>query len=79
MGKSPEALRYYQQTLDQGANEPWYFACNAALQMGLVYEEKRDYSSARNAFQRCLSLKPSDYSNSLHAQAKAGMSRCKNK
>ena len=79
MGKSPEALRYYQQTLDQGASEPWYFACNAALQMGLVYEEKRDYSSARNAFQRCLSLKPSDYSNSLHAQAKAGMSRCKNK
>lgn len=79
MGKSAEALRYYQQTLDKGANQPWYFACNAALQMGLVYEDKRDFQNARNAFQRCLGLKPNEYSNSLHAQAKAGLSRCKNK
>ena len=79
MGKSPEAIRYYQQTLDNGAKEPWYFACNAALQIGLLHEEKRDYSNARNAFQRCLSLNPKEYANSLHAQAKAGLSRCSNK
>jgi len=79
MGKSPEAIRYYQQTLDSGANESWYFACNAALQIGLIQEEKRDFQSVRNAFQRCLTMHPSEYANSLHAQAKAGLSRCKNK
>ncbi|MCC6279247.1 MAG: hypothetical protein IT262_01505 [Saprospiraceae bacterium] len=79
MGKSPEAIRFYQQTLDNGAKESWYFACNAALQIGLVLEEKRDYSGARSAFQRCLGLRPKEYANSLHAQAKAGLSRCNNK
>lgn len=79
MGKSPEAIRFYQQTLDDGAKEPWYFACNAALQIGLLHEEKRDYSKARSAFQRCLGLHPKEYANSLHAQAKAGLSRCNNK
>jgi tetratricopeptide (TPR) repeat protein len=79
MGKSPEAIRFYQQTLDDGAKEPWYFACNAALQIGLLHEEKRDYTKARSAFQRCLGLHPKDYANSLHAQAKAGLSRCGNK
>lgn len=79
MGKSSEAIRFYQQTLDKGAGQTWYFACNAALQMGLLHEEKRDFQSARNAYQRCLSLKPTEYANSLHAQAKAGLSRCKNK
>lgn len=79
MGKSPDAFRFYQQTLDNGAKEPWYFACNAALQMGLLHEEKRDYSNARSAFQRCLGLHPKEYANSLHAQAKAGLSRCSNK
>lgn len=79
MGKTAEAIRFYQQTLDNGAKEPWYFACNAALQMALLHEEKRDFQNARNAFQRCLGLKPSEYVNSLHAQAKAGLSRCKNK
>ena len=79
MGKSPEAFRFYQQTLDNGAKEPWYFACNAALQMGLLHEEKRDYFNARSAFQRCLGLHPKEYANSLHAQAKAGLSRCSNK
>ena len=79
MGRSPEAIGYYQQTIDSGASEPWYFACNAALQIGLIYEEKRDFQSARNAFQRCLNMHPSEYTNSLHAQAKAGLSRCKNK
>lgn len=76
MGKTIEAIRYYQQTVDNGANEPWYFACNAALQIGLLNEEKRDFQNARIAYQRCLSLHPSEYSNSLHAQAKAGLSRC---
>ncbi len=79
MGKSSEAFRFYQQTLDQGAKDPWYFACNAALQIGLLHEEKRDFQNARSAFQRCLDLHPEQYASTIHAQAKAGLSRCSNK
>ncbi len=77
MGKTDEAQRLYRQTIEGGASNPAYFACNAALQLGLLYEEKNDSKNAREAFNRCLSLKPEEYASSLHAQAKAGLSRLK--
>lgn len=77
MGKNDEAIRLYTQTMDNGAKDPWYFACNAALQLGLLYEAKKDAANARSAFNRCLSMKPEEYAASLHAQAKAGLGRVK--
>ena len=77
MDKTDEAQRLYRQTIERGAANPAYFACNAALQLGLLYEEKNDSKNAREAFNRCLSLKPEEYASSLHAQAKAGLSRLK--
>lgn len=79
LGKAPEAVRYYQQTIDEGAKQPWYFACNAALQLGLLQEEKKAYPEARNAYLRCIDLKPEAYAGGLHAQAKAGLGRIKGK
>lgn len=77
LGKSYDAARWYNQTIDRGAADPWYFACNAALQLGLLQEEKKDFAQARQAFNRCLALKPEAYATSLHAQAKAGLGRLK--
>ena len=75
MGKITEATRLYNQAIAQGAGNPAYFACNAALQLGLLYEEKGNSKNAREAFNRCLTIKPEEYASSLHAQAKAGLSR----
>ena len=77
--KKAEAIQFYQQTIDLGAKDPWYFACNAALQLGIIYENQRAYPDARTAFNRCLNLKTEEYSASLHAQAKAGLERIKGK
>ncbi|MEO6038936.1 MAG: hypothetical protein ABIQ93_11025 [Saprospiraceae bacterium] len=77
MGKTYDAARWYDQTIERGAADPAYFACNAALQLGLLYEETKDFGQARQAFNRCLALKPEVYATSLHAQAKAGLSRLK--
>ncbi len=77
LGKTQDAVRLYTQTIDNGAKDPLYFACNAALQLGLLYEEKKDAANARAAFNRCLSMKPEEYAASLHAQAKAGLGRVK--
>lgn len=77
LGKTEEALRLYAQTMAAGAGKPWYFACNAALQMGLLYEQQNVFAKARTAFNRCLDLKPEDYAASLHARAKAGLARLK--
>lgn len=77
LGKIQDAIRLYTQTVDNGAKDPWYFACNAALQLGLLYEEKKDTPKAQAAFNRCLGMKPEEYAASLHAQAKAGLGRVK--
>jgi tetratricopeptide (TPR) repeat protein len=75
MGKTADAIHYYSKTIELGAREPWYFACGAALQLGILYEEKKDVVHARLAFRRCLAIKPEEYAGSLHAQAKAGLGR----
>lgn len=75
MGDTPAAIRYYTQTINAGAKQPWYFACNAALQLGLLYEQNKDFTAARISFRRCLDIKPDEYAGSLHARAKAGLAR----
>ncbi len=77
LGKTQEAILLYKKTIDAGANEPWYFACNAALQLGLLLEETKDLQGARTAYQRCLGIHPEEYASGLHARAKAGLARCK--
>ena len=70
-----EALNYYQFTIEKGAEAPHFYACNAALQMGLIYESKGQLSRARQAFERCLSLSPEEYRTGLHQKAKSGLAR----
>jgi len=72
-----EAFRYYQLTIGKGKDSPHYYACNAALQMGLIYESQQNHSKARQAFELCLSLKPEEYRVGLHQKAKAGLARLK--
>ena len=75
MGKVAAATQYYESTIAMGEKMPWYFACNAALQLGTLLEEKSDAKNARFWYQKCLSLHPEEYAGSLHAKAKAGLNR----
>jgi tetratricopeptide (TPR) repeat protein len=76
--KTDQALTQYTTTLQQGRSLSYYFACNAALQMGLIYESRKDYINARAYFKECLTLQPAEYKDSLHQKAKAGLNRIKN-
>ncbi len=77
--KWDESALFYQRTIDEGAGQPFYFACNAALQMGLLFEEQRKWAEARAAFKRCLALDSPEFSDAIHAKAKAGLGRIKNR
>jgi hypothetical protein len=79
LNKSQEAINYYSQTIEKGAQKPWYFACNAALQLGLLYEDRKEWANARAAYQRAVKIDTEEYSASLHARAKAGINRVKGK
>ena len=69
------ALEQYDRTIELGRNHEAFFACNAALQAGLIQEKRGRNASAIRYFETCLQLRPSDYRTGLHQQAKAGLSR----
>ncbi len=71
----PEAIASYQKSIELGKNAPYYFACNAALQTGIIYETLEKPEQAKAFFRLCLSLNPDDYRTSLHQAAKAGLNR----
>ncbi len=73
--RTEEALTYYQKTVDDGKTLSYYYACNSALQIGLLHEELKAYPSAKEYYRLCLSLKPDEYKNGLHQKAKAGLNR----
>lgn len=78
LGKDSAALESYQTTINTGRYEPYYFACNAALQAGLIYEDQGNLPKAKQYYEDCLDIVPDEYKNSLHAKAKAGLNRIKN-
>ncbi len=69
------ARQNYQHTIDKGRFASHYFACNAALQMGIMLEQLGEYKKAKDYYRLCLEMKPEDYRNSLHQKAKAGLNR----
>ena len=77
MKQNAQAIRYYKLTLDKGKSSKYYYACNAALQLGLIYESLGNETAAKQAFEQCLKLKPDDYKVGLHQKAKSGLARLK--
>lgn len=71
----PPAIFYFQKTIRESRNLPYYFACSSAYNLGLIFEEQKDYTKAREHFNLCLSISPEEYKNSLHQKAKSGLKR----
>lgn len=79
MNRPVDAIKYYDLAIRLGNDKPFYFACNAALQMGLLHESAGNYPMAMEYYNLCLSMRPDEYKNSLHGKAKAGKNRVKGK
>lgn len=75
LNRIPEAANLYQQTITEGEQEDYVFACNAALQLGLIYEQQNNKVQAKNYYNKCLELSPSEHAYGLHQKAKAGLGR----
>ena len=68
--QSSNAISFYKKTYDNGKSTPLYYACSATLQLGLLYEEDKNWEKAKMAYQMCLKEQPKQYQNSLHHKAK---------
>lgn len=72
-----DAIEYYNKAIILGAQQESYMSANAALQVGLIYEDQKMYPEAIKYFDICLDMDPERYKNSLHQKAKTGLARVK--
>lgn len=72
-----EALKIFDEAINSGYQSDSYFACNAALQSGIIYEKMNDRFNANAYYNTCLSINPKEYRSGLHQKAKAGLERIK--
>jgi hypothetical protein len=77
LGDFSEALLNYEKVIKMEEAKNLYQQCNAALQMGLIYEKTNNSHRAEHYFSLCLKMEPNKYKAGLHNKAKAGLSRLK--
>lgn len=77
--KYDKAIPYYKETIKIGESYAYYFTANACVKIGNIYENKMEYKQAKYYYKKCLSVDCSQYKNSIHIKAKAGLSRLKNR
>lgn len=60
-GRTDGAIHELTKAYDDGQKQPFTFATRSALQLGKIYEDKKDYTSAAAWYQRCLSAYSSSH------------------
>jgi hypothetical protein len=73
--ENAEALHYYSLTITSGQFEPYYYACSAALQSGVIHESLGSHTAAAKFYYMCLEMEPATYASSLHQKARMGLNR----
>jgi predicted negative regulator of RcsB-dependent stress response len=74
LNKTDSAKACYEKTVQLSGNLPYYFAPNAALQLGYMAAENSDKETARLYFKKALSYPKHEYKNSIDSKAKVGLS-----
>lgn len=72
------AIPLYKKTIKASGDSRWYFAPNAALQLGNIYLDAGQAEAARFYFEKALSYKGHPYKSSIDQKAKYGLERVEN-
>jgi len=78
-GKTDEAIPYYLETIKNGEKLPYYYAANASLQLGMIYEKRNDYKQAKVYYSKVMDMDFDEYHFSISNKAQAGLNRIKGK
>ncbi len=74
-GQFDEALKNYARTVDEGRDDHFYYAANAALKSGLIYENQGEFEKAKECYKMVKKMSFDQYEGSIKQKAKAGMHR----
>lgn len=71
------AIQQFTSVLNQGMDQPYYFAANSALQLGYIFESRKNFSKAAYYYDLSMKINTPEYKNSIESKAKAGLARVK--
>lgn len=71
MKRLDDAVKYYKLTAGLDKSGTDYAACNSILQMGLIYEGRKELEQAKAQYEACLKMNPTYYRPVLHGQAQS--------
>lgn len=74
-GNTDAAVDLYKLVMEEGKDQPYYFAANSSLMLGDIYEDLKLYTTACNYYKRCSKFPNKEYRNSIQQKAKAGIKR----
>ncbi len=77
MNELEKAKIYYQETIKLAKENPWYFAPNAALQLGYIYNEQSNYPAAKKYFELALTYKRHEYKSSIDGKSRSALEQLK--
>jgi tetratricopeptide (TPR) repeat protein len=72
-GQTKASKLFYTQTIDMAGDEKWYFAPNSCLQLGFIFLEESDKTSAKKYFRKALAYRKHEYKNSIDSKAKSAL------
>jgi tetratricopeptide (TPR) repeat protein len=75
LDRDSEAITNYQKSIDIGRQTSYYYAANAALSIGNIYEKRNDKSKAATFYKQAIAMKNHEYENSIESKAKEGLRR----
>ena len=70
-----EAIEYYRETINLTGQENWYFAPNACLQLGYLYQAQQKVKEAEEFFMRALAYRHHEYKNSIDSKARSALTQ----
>ena len=71
----PDAEQLYLETVRMTGQENWYFAPNACLQLGYIYQSQNRIKEAEEYFQRALAYRRHEYKNSIDSKARSALTQ----
>lgn len=74
-GRDSDAIVHYQKAINAGKLTSYYYAANAALSIGNIYEKKSDKAKASSFYKQAIDMKNHEYENSIETKAKDGLRR----
>lgn len=73
LGRDDAALLNYQNTINLGKSQKYYYAAKAAVQMGKIYENRKNPAKAKASFNQAIGMSGHEQENSIENEARQGL------